>query len=144
MKHLRVLGRLGVALLLAATPACQQGPSRTKVAFVSNNPATFWTIAEAGCRKAEKEFGVEVIFRKPDSGDAARQTQIIDDLVNQGVKGIAVSVIDPRGQTEHLKEVAAKVPLLTQDNDAPDTNRLCYIGTNNYKAGRAVGRLVKE
>src|SRR5262249_33064897 len=28
--------------------------------------------------------------------------------------------------------------------DAPSSKRLCYIGTNNYKAGRDVGRLVKE
>ncbi len=36
------------------------------------------------------------------------------------------------------------MPLLTQDNDAPGSGRLCYIGTNNYTAGREVGRLVKE
>ncbi len=144
MRSLRVFGWLAAGLLLAASAGCQQGPARAKVAFVSNNPETFWTIAEKGCAKGEKEFGVEVIFRKPDSGDASRQTQIIDDLINQNIKALAVSVINPQGQNSHLKEVAAKVPLLTQDNDAPQSGRLCYIGTNNYKAGRAVGRLVKE
>src|SRR5262249_36816728 len=101
-----------------------------------------------GCRKAEaelaKEFPVEVIFRKPDSGDPARQTEIIDTLVNQKIQALAVSVINPSGQRAHLQEVAEKVKLLTQDNDAPDTGRLYYIGTDNYKAGRAVGQLVKE
>jgi ribose transport system substrate-binding protein len=146
MKAPRVLGWLAAALALAGLPACQQSSSssRPKVAFVSNNPETFWTIAEAGCRKAEKEFSVEVIFRKPDSGDASRQTEIIDNLVNQNIKALAVSVINPKGQREHLKEIAGKVSLITQDNDAPGTDRLCYIGTNNYKAGRAVGQLVKE
>jgi ribose transport system substrate-binding protein len=138
------LGCLALAALVMTT-GCQQGGSgKTKVAFVSNNPETFWTIAEAGCRKAEKEFGVEVMFRKPDSGDASRQTEIIDNLMSQNIKALAVSVINPKGQRDHLKEIAAKVPLITQDNDAPDSNRLCYIGTNNYKAGRAVGQLIKE
>ena len=30
------------------------------------------------------------------------------------------------------------------DNDATESGRLCYIGTDNYEAGKAVGRLVKE
>lgn len=145
MKSLRVLGWLATGVLLAALPACgPRGPSRPKVAFVSNNPETFWTIAEKGCAKGDKEFGVEVLFRKPDSGDASRQTEIIDNLINQDIKALAVSVINPKGQNEHLKSVADKIPLITQDNDAPYSGRLCYIGTDNYKAGRAVGQLVKE
>lgn len=144
MKSLHTLGGLAAGLLLALTMGCQQGPARTKVAFVSNNPETFWTIAERGCAKGEKEFGVQVEFRKPDPGTASRQTDIINDLLNQDIKALAVSVINPQGQSGHLKEIAAKIPVLTQDNDAPDSGRLCYIGTDNYKAGRAVGRLVKE
>jgi ribose transport system substrate-binding protein len=30
------------------------------------------------------------------------------------------------------------------DNDAPKSKRKCYIGTDNVKAGRAVGKLIKE
>lgn len=143
MKSLHPLGWVTAGLLLAATMGCQQSSPRTKVAFVTNNPETFWTFAERGCAKAEKDFGVEVVFRKPE-GDAANQTRIIDDLLNEDIKAMAVSVINPKGQTQHLKEVATKLPLITQDNDAPNCGRLCYIGTNNYKAGRAVGRLVAE
>jgi ribose transport system substrate-binding protein len=144
MNPLRLVGWLAVGLLLAVTTGCQQGPARTKVAFVTNNPETFWNIAEKGCTKGSKEFGVEVVFRMPDVGDASKQTEIIDTLLNQDIKALAVSVINPTGQSAYLKEVAAKVPLITQDNDAPDSGRLCYIGTNNYKAGRAVGQLIKE
>jgi ribose transport system substrate-binding protein len=144
MKSLRLLGWLAAGLLLIVTTGCQQGPARTKVAFVTNNPETFWNIAEKGCAKGANEFGVEVVFRKPDSGDASRQTEIIDNLLNQDIKALAVSVINPQGQSAHLKEIASRVSLITQDNDAPDSGRLCYIGTNNYKAGRAVGQLVKE
>jgi ribose transport system substrate-binding protein len=145
MKALRILGWLALGLAAGLLPACKgSSGDKPKVAFVSNNAATFWTIAEAGCRKAENEFGVEVIFRMPPKGDPATQTEILDILKNQNIKALAVSVIDPRGQRAHLDELAEKVPLITQDNDAPNSKRLCYIGTNNYKAGRAVGELVKE
>lgn len=121
------------------------GPtSKATVAFVTNNPDPFWSIVESGCRKAEKETGVEVVFKKPSSGNAAEQKEIIDGLVTQGVKAISVSVIDPNNQSADIDAVAAKVPFLAVDNDAPQTKRQCYIGTDNYLAGRAAGKLVKE
>jgi ribose transport system substrate-binding protein len=145
MKPLRTFAFLTACVTLGLSLGCTGGSGKPRVAFVSNNPETFWTIAEAGCRKGEKEFDVEVLFRKPSSGDPAKQTEILDILANQKVKAIAVSVIDPKGQRKHLDEIVAKgIPLITQDNDAPDTKRLCYIGTDNYKAGRAVGKLVME
>jgi ribose transport system substrate-binding protein len=117
---------------------------KKNVGFVTNNAADFWTIAEAGTRKASEEFGVQVQFRRPRNATAADQKEIIEDLLNKGVDGIAISVLQPESQHDFLNQVAAKVPLITQDNDAPKTNRKHYIGTDNYKAGRAVGELVKE
>ncbi len=60
MNPLRTCATLLVALAVAGLAGCQKGPAKTKVAFVSNNPETFWDIAEKGCRKAEKEFGVQL------------------------------------------------------------------------------------
>jgi ribose transport system substrate-binding protein len=118
-------------------------PARPKVAFVSNNPDPFWSIVEAGCNKAAAEAGVECVFKKPPSGDPAAQQEILDSLAGT-VKAVSVSVIDPKNQTAYLNELAAKVPVLAVDNDAPASNRLCYIGTNNYDAGRSLGKLLKE
>ena len=73
--------------------------SKPKVAFVSNNPDPFWSIVEAGCNKGGNEFGVEVVFRKPPSGDPAAQQEILDSLVNRDIKAIAVSVSEPKNQT---------------------------------------------
>src|SRR5262249_12685967 len=115
MRLLRVPGWLA-ALALTLPTGCGGGPApadtpnlpeykpaaaKVRVAFVSNNPEAFWTIAEAGARKAERDLkdkgvDVEVIFRRPDQGDAARQKQIIDQLLNQDIQAISVSVIDPK------------------------------------------------
>jgi ribose transport system substrate-binding protein len=119
-------------------------PPKPKVGFVSNNAHEFWTIAEAGARKAEGEFDAELVFKRPQSGTAAEQKQIIEDLLAQGVNAIAVSVIDPDNQHDFLNRIAERVPLITQDNDAPKTRRKFYIGTDNYAAGREVGKLIKE
>lgn len=144
MRPLHILAR-AVCLLACLTPlGCAGGSGKPRVAFVSNNPEAFWSIAQAGARKAADEAGVDLYFRMPTSGDASLQKEIIDTVVNQGVKAIAISVIDPKNQSAYLDEIAGKVKLLTVDNDAPTTKRLAYLGTDNYTAGRAVGKLVKE
>src|SRR5262245_13982470 len=106
----RVLTMWTIGLFLLAIPACKggsdgSGTGKLKVGFVSNNPETFWTIVEAGCRKAEGESGVEVVFRRPQTGDPALQKEIIDILLSQDIKALAVSVIDPKGQRPYLDEI---------------------------------------
>jgi ribose transport system substrate-binding protein len=144
MKPLHVLGSLAAFLTLALLAGCSAGTGQPKVAFVTNNPESFWTIAEAGATKAAGEEKVDLLFRRPPQGDPAVQREVIDGVVNQGAKAVAVSVIDPKNQRDYLDRVAGKVSLLCVDNDAPDTKRVCYIGTDNYEGGKAVGRLVKE
>jgi ribose transport system substrate-binding protein len=130
-------------------PAYKAVEGKVRVVFVSNNPEEFWTIAEAGAKKAGADLkaeghDVEVVFRRPDQGDAARQKQVIESELGRGAHAIAISVIDPKNQTPYLDEIAAKIPVLAVDNDAPASERLTYIGTNNYAAGRAAGKLVKK
>ena len=118
---------------------------KLKLAFVSNNAATFWTIARSGCDAAAKDLGnVEVDFRIPSTGSAAEQQQILDDLVAKGVDGIAVSPIDPKNQTDFLNKIASSTLLITCDSDAADSKRVCYIGTDNFAAGVEAGKLIKE
>ncbi len=130
---------------LAMIPACgKSGPAKIKVAIVTNCTAEFWSIAEAGANKAAQEQDVEVIFRQPDKMDVATQMEIVEAVQKQGISGLAVSVINPAEQTPDLRRIAKTVNFVALDNDAPDTGRLCYIGIDNYEAGKAVGRLVKK
>jgi ribose transport system substrate-binding protein len=77
-------------------------------------------------------------------GTAAEQKRIVDDLLTKGVAGIAISPADPQNQTAMINEVAKSTLVFTQDSDAPDSNRACYVGTDNVAAGRQAGELIKE
>ena len=133
-----------VCLALAIT-GCGKSEKKIKLAFVSNNAATFWTIARSGCDDAAKELGnVSVDFRIPSSGGSAEQQQILNDLVAAGVDGIAVSPIDPANQTDFLNKIADQTLLICHDSDAPASKRVCYIGTDNFAAGVEAGKLIKE
>jgi ribose transport system substrate-binding protein len=133
------------------TPPPSKGASPTssggnaKIAFVTNNASDFWTIAKKGVEKADQELNnVSVEFRMPAEGTAAEQRRIIDDLLATGVKGIAISPVDPKNETEMINEVSKKALVVTQDSDAPESDRICYVGTDNRAAGRQAGELIKE
>ncbi len=131
----------------ASSPASSSAPAggETMLAFVTNNPSDYWTICRKGTEAAQKELpGVQVQFVMPDDGTAATQKRDVDDLLAKGVKGIAISPVDPTNETPYLNTVAAKTNLITSDSDAADSKRLCYLGTDNHAAGVMAGGLIKE
>lgn len=116
-----------------------------RLAFVTNNASDYWTIARKGVEKADAELmDVTVEFKLPGEGTAAEQKRIIDDLVSTGIGGIAMSPVDPDNQTQLINDTAKKALVITQDSDAPSSDRALYIGTDNVAAGRQAGELVKE
>jgi len=142
--------------LVAVAAACRAKESATagtaaggtkalKLAFVTNNSADFWTIARRGVEKADAELAdVEAEFRLVSDGTAAEQQRVVDDLLTKGVDGMAISPVDPQNQTALLDAAAKKTLVFTQDSDAPQTARSCYIGTDNVAAGRQAGQLIRE
>ena len=66
------------------------------------------------------------------------------DALAKGIDGIAISPIDSVNQADLLTEISENTTLITHDSDAPDSKRLCYIGMDNYTAGRECGKLIKE
>ncbi len=117
--------------------------SKPTVAFVTNGVDRFWDIAEAGARQGALDFDVNLEVRMPVDG-IADQRRMIEELLTIKVDGMAVSPIDADNLTDILNTAAAATNLITHDSDAPLSNRLAYIGTSNYDAGRMCGELVKE
>ena len=147
-KHVMVLA-LCVASVCVACQSRESGAKEEgktlKLAFVTNNSADFWTIARRGVEKADAEQAdVETEFRLTPDGTAAEQQRIVDDLLTKGVDGIAISPIDPQNQTALIDAAAKRTIVFTQDSDAPQTARACYIGTDNVAAGRQAGQLIRE
>jgi len=140
---------VSACLLLVAS--CTRTGDSTKqsknlrLAFVTNTAADFWTIARRGTEKADAELDdLTVEFKIPSDGTAAEQKRIVDDLLAKGVDGIAISPVDPENQTQLINETAKTALVITQDSDAPKSDRAFYVGTDNVAAGRQAGGLIKE
>jgi len=145
-----VISALAFSVLSCSKPGVNTGGVTGRsgdvptVAFVTNNVSDFWMIAKAGVKAGEKDFNVKCEFKMPAQGTSAEQKQIIEDLLVKGVTGIAISPRDPANQTDVLNGAAESVNLLCMDSDAPQSKRLCYVGTDNYKAGLAAGEEIKK
>jgi ribose transport system substrate-binding protein len=143
----RSLAALSLALAAVCSPLPAQdapAPKKPRLAFVTNCVAEFWTVATFGVEAAKKEFGVDAVVRMPPNGTAEEQKRILEDLLAKGVQGIALSPKDPENMTPLIDKVCARTLLITQDSDAPQSKRLCYVGMDNYDAGRMCGKLVEE
>lgn len=114
-----------------------------KLAFVTNNASEFWKIADKGLEKAREE-GIAIDLKQPTTGKVEEQKGIIEDLVSQGYHGIAVSVISARDMARDLNKAAEHLNVITHDSDAPESDRLAYIGTNNFEAGKRLGAEIVE
>jgi ribose transport system substrate-binding protein len=136
-----------MVIAVAVLSGCRPATGKITLAFISNNPHEFWTIARRGTEKAGRDFpDIAVEFYMPAYGTAAEQHQIIEALVAKGARGIAISPNQAVHQKRVLDEIIpGHVAFLTQDSDLPPgSRRLCYIGTDNVAAGYAVGRLARE
>jgi ribose transport system substrate-binding protein len=125
----------------AAAPAAEPGAAKTyKFAFVTNNSSDFWNIAEKGVRKAEKELGVKAVVFRPLKTEVAEQQRFIEDIMVQNFDGMAICAINPDAMTPLLDKVAAKMPVVVHDSDAPKSQRKAFVGTDNVAAGKLAGQ----
>jgi ribose transport system substrate-binding protein len=116
-----------------------------KLAFVTNNASDFWTICRAGCNKAVQENpNIDLDFEILGDPTAVGQKRVVDDLMARGVDGIALSPVDPTNETPMLNDAAKQVLIFCADSDAANSDRTCYIGTNNFDAGKQAGGLIKQ
>jgi len=117
---------------------------RVSMHFVTNVDDPFWDLAESGCNLAAEKFNADVTFYIPPKGQAAEQKTHVESMIANGIDGLAISVKDPKGQTQDINEWAKKMKVVAVDSDAPDSDRLFYLGTDNIAAGRKAGELLAE
>ena len=135
--------------IVLAVPGLAQA-QKYKFALVPkamNNP--FFDLARDGCRKAEKELAdVECVYIGPGEHTELEQIQIVQDLISQGVDGIAVAPSNAPAMGKALKAaVRAGIPVMTWDSDVLDKDkgiRSTYVGTKNYDIGVNLAKIAQQ
>jgi ribose transport system substrate-binding protein len=137
---------VGILLLPLLSCGSRHDPEEKYFLIATNIRVPYWQTAGAGFTQAGREFRVQAEFSGPDSYDPPGQQQAFREAVQKKATGILVSPADPALMKDEIdRAIAAGVPVITIDSDAPGSKRLFFIGTNNYQAGMTGGqRLVKE
>jgi len=96
----------------------------------AGNP--FWAAVEAGAKAKGAELGVEVIVVAPPAeSDVQAQITQIEDLIAQGVEGIALAPTDPNALAPVVEAAkAAGIPVVFVDTRGINEG-VTFIGTNN-------------
>jgi len=135
----------------AATNPPSEAPSPTttekiKIGLITKFPVDFFfTIENAAKEWAAAHPDVELITGQGKAGnDHEGQIAIIESMVAQGVKGIAVTPTGTEVQPALDAAVAAGVKIVLIDNDLPDwTGKSAVVATDNHAGGVLAGEWLK-
>ncbi|HEY6243977.1 MAG TPA: substrate-binding domain-containing protein [Pyrinomonadaceae bacterium] len=137
---------LGLAISCSSSPPTKTQKPVKMVAFITNSTSDFWKIARKGTEKADTELtDIAVAFKTTNTGAVDEQNGLVRHALDvEEADAIAISPIDPTAQKTVINNAAKRALVITQDSDAPDTDRALYIGADNRAAGRQAGDLIKK
>lgn len=132
-----------VGLTSCETPYHQQEERYVFVATNVNIP--YWQEAQAGLLDASKQMGVKAEMAGPDKFDAQAEVQAFQTAVSSKPSGILVSVARPELMQDAINSAVAQgIPVITVDSDAPNSKRVMFVGTDNFRAGQESGKRMGE
>jgi ribose transport system substrate-binding protein len=136
-----------IAFLLLVLSGCGGGTGHQAAEryylVCPNAKIPYWQEAGAGLVQAARELKVGAELVGPDTYDANAELAELKRIVAKKPTGILVSPANPAVLKPEIDAaVAAGIPVITVDSDAPESQRLFFVGTNNFQAGQSGGRLL--
>ena len=139
-----------LATLTIPLLSCSRHESSETYVFVSNNiQIPYWRQAAAGFTASAAQLKVHVKIVGPTTFDPKAEQAALQQAIAEKPAGILVHVAEPALLTFDIDQaIAAGIPVITLDADAPASKRLFFIGTNNVEAGftggQRLAQLLKE
>ena len=143
----RILHPAAVAVLSVLLLSCGAAHDSDEyfVLVSANLQVPYWKTAGAGFSNAAAQMKVRSDFTGPQNYDLKAERDALDQAVQKKATGILLDVTDPALLKDSIdKAIAAGVPVITIDSDAPSSKRLFFIGTNNYQAGYTGGQRLAQ
>ena len=140
---------LGVATLVAPSAMLAQSPEPAasgdvvKLGFVTKFPVDFFFTLENAAKDWDAAHPeAEVLFAQGQSAtDDAGEIAAIEDLVAQGVKGIAITPTSDAVIPALDAAIASGVKIVLMDNDLPSwTGKTAVVATDNLAGGVLAGK----
>lgn len=137
----------GLVLVLLASGCSNSRHESTEKYYLvaSNTKLPYWQAARSGLRRAAADLKLAAEMVGPADYNPKEQRDVFRKIAAQKPAGIMISAADPELMNSEINAaVAAGIPVITLDSDAPGSQRLFFIGTNNYQAGITGGQLLAK
>ena len=150
MKNVSRLAMWLVILATAGLVGCQESYHEKEERYVliaANINLPYWQEADAGLRDVTKEMGLGVKgeLDGPASYSPKDEVDSFQKAVSSHPAGILVSVASPElFQAPIAAAIASGIPVICLDSDAPDSKRMMFIGTDNFRAGQESGKRIAD
>jgi ribose transport system substrate-binding protein len=146
IRHAHVL--LPAILLGCLLTACQQPyhqPEERYVFVAFNTGLPYWQEAEAGLTDASKQMGVKAELVGPAAFSANDELTAFQQAVAQKPSGIMLSAANPDIFKDSINTAILQgIPVICVDADSPDSKRVMFVGTDNFRAGQESGKRMAE
>ena len=138
-------------MVLLAVTACRRGdqpantPAGSKRLRFAVIPKSLdipvFNYAKVGAERKAKELGdVDILWNAPTNPDQLKQKEVLESYITQRVDGIAISSLNGDFLTDTIdRAIAAGVPVVTWDSDAPKSKRVAFYGVDDLAGGRILG-----
>ena len=136
-------GEFTLAPAIAERVASGQ-PLRIYVSYhdVSNEFAPF---LKSGVEKAAADLGVEARFVGPVGADAEQQIAELENLVESGVDGLAISSVSTDALAPIINRFLEQgIPVVTYNTDNPDSKRLAFAGQDLEQSGYEAAKVLAD
>lgn len=126
-------------------PASSAGSGGEYYLIAISSGVPYWVDSKKGFEDRATQLGVNGHFTGPQDFDPTAQARQLDEVVSKKPAGIILVPADAAALQPGIdRAIAAGVPVVCMDTDSPQSKRYGYIGTENYKAGLIVGKLMGE
>ena len=129
----------------SAKPTAQE--ATVKLGFITKFPVDFFFTLQNAAKKWDKATpGATVIYAQGKSAtDDAGEIAAIQNMVAQGVKGIAITPTSAAVSSALDKAVKQGVKVVLIDNDIPSwKKKTSVVATNNFKGGLLAGKFLSK
>ena len=99
---------------------------------------------QVGLYFAGKALGVDTPYVGPVDYDMTQMVNAMEQAVGTNPQGINIVGFDPALKPSIDAAVAQGVPVVTLDAEVYGSDRMTFLGTGNYNAGRVGGQLLAE
>ena len=131
------------------TPGTPSGTARQHYVMISAaTGGPYWIDAKDGLRDKARELGVQATFVGPPTVDVNAQIDEVNRAIARKVDGIIMVPMADSVTPAINQAIAAGIPVVCADADAPSSKRYSFVGTGNYSAGfqggEELARLIGE